>query len=404
MEPVSRRRLALFSAAVAALVLVGGLLLAPSSAQRQVLSMDDVIATGKGQLFQKTVPSILQAYSTFRNAAADPSYTSSTTDQKIKIRAYLAFTRLLDAALRTDGQETDTLTKLLARYGVMRKGTDLETLKFDLPQNNTGKIVLPSGVPSSETVRAFLAGPFLDAVNASIADLDTAISLCGTGKGTEIIAKNLISPTHDLDVEVDIGEYRLFRAGLKALKALALLVSAYNLDLNVQELAGLINSDALNLKVLLDRYPQLLNLLTTGWTPAYNGSAKLAEAKTALIGAIDDYTAASEKIRTDKTVTPGAEKLVSIEDEQLMKERFFREEMGKVRTALQGNAVYEFVGDEEIWHFTETATGRIIKIVLDHRKSDGWASTYNYSAPNLFVGYARSLCLLYTSPSPRDRG
>jgi hypothetical protein len=81
------------------------------------------------------------------------------------------------------------------------------------------------------------------------------------------------------------------------------------------------------------RYPQLLNLSPRA-DAAYNGAAKLSEAKTALIGAIDDYTAASEKIRTDKTVTPGAEKLVSIEDEQLMKEKFFGGD-GKVRTACR---------------------------------------------------------------------
>jgi hypothetical protein len=134
----------------------------------------------------------------------------------------------------------------------------------------------------------------------------------------------------------------------------------------------------------------LFNLLTTGGTPAYNGAAKLAEAKAAFVGAIDDYTLASEKIRTDKAVTPGAEKLVAIEDRDLLAEAWWRQEAGKIKTALQGNTVYEMVDDRETWEVTESATGKKIQIEWHKRKSDGsvWS---NYGEMTSFVGRPGSL-------------
>ena len=371
-------------------------------AQRGILSIDDVIATGKNQLFQKSVQGALDAHQTFKAAYLDPAYAGASSDQKIKIRAYLAFTRLFDVTLRTDGGGIDTLTELMAAYGITRTGTTIETLTFQFPNNKNDLAVLPATAPSGEAIRAFLAGPFLTAVNASIADMDEVITLCGSGEGKEIIAKGLISATQPLNVEVDVGDYYLFRAALKALKAYAIIISAYNMDVNIKEIAGLINADVLNFKSLLDRYPQLLKLLTSGGTPAYDGVAKLMEAKTALIGAIDDYTTASDKIRNDADTTFGAEELTTIETADLLQEKYFREEGVKIKASLNGSAgpVYEKIRDKETWEFTETATGNKIQVVWKDRKTSGSWWSLNYYQSTLFIGYGWNIA--YTAINGSD--
>ena len=104
--------------------------------------------------------------------------------EKIKIRVYLAFTRVLDVVLRNDGGTVDTLTELLAPYGIVRTGDAFDGMKFQLPLNDDRKIILPAGAPSSaEALRIFFSGPFLMAVNASIADMDAAIALCPVTEG-----------------------------------------------------------------------------------------------------------------------------------------------------------------------------------------------------------------------------
>lgn len=370
-----------------AIFLTTAVLLHSLSAELSSLSVDDMISSGKTQLFQKTIQGALDAHQTFRAAALDTAYSGASSDRKIKIRVYLAFTRLLDLVFRSDGGETDTLTELLAKYGLTRTGTTLDNFSFDPTRNNLGAVVIPGTAPSGEAMRSFLAGPFLAAVNASISDMDEAITLCGSGEGKEIIAKGLISATQPLNAELDAGDYYLFRASLKLLKIYVLMISAYNLDVDVSELAGLINADNLNFKNLLDRYPNLLNKITSADTPADNGVAKLAAAKAALISAIDDYTNASERIRNDVDVAFGAEELIAIAAADLLQEKFFREELAKIKASLDGtaDAVYEIVDDKETWEFTDDATGKKIQVTWRHRKSEGSCSNLS-SQYNTFVG------------------
>ncbi|MDI9569449.1 MAG: hypothetical protein QM278_01740 [Pseudomonadota bacterium] len=365
-----KRRVFFITSIFLATIAAAALYFTPLSAQRATLALDDLIATGKTQLFQKTVPSALNAYQTFLGAYNDVSYSGATAQQKIQIRGYLAFTRILDLLFRNDGGTTDTVTKLLAKYGVKRTGDSLETLEFRPVFNKDNKLVLPATAPSGEAIRAFLAGPFLTAVNASLADMDEVITQCGAGEGVVIIEKNLISATETLNVEVDAGDYYLYRAALKALKAWALIVAAYNLEVSVQEIVGLVNADLLNFKGLLDRYPNLLKLLTTSGTPAYNGAGKLAEAKAALQGAIDDYLVASNKIRHYGAPTAGAKKLFTIETPDRQWEQFFREGiLNKVKASLNGTTpIMEIVNDRETWEFTSTSPASPNKVTVNLRE------------------------------------
>jgi hypothetical protein len=318
----------------------GGLLFHSLFAQRYVQTAADAINTGKTQLFQKTVPGVLSAYQTFQGAYAS-DYASASNADKIKIRVYLAATRMMDVVLRNDGGTVDTLTKLLAQYGVTRTGDAFDGIRFNLPLNDDQKIILPAGAPSSaEALRSFFSGPFLTAVNASIADMDAAIALCPATEGIdrEIISKTLIhaGDATQPDVEMDAGDYWLFRALLKGMKAYALMCAGYNADISIRDVVAVVNMDPgmEGIKRLFDRYQNFLTI---------SNAAKLNEARLTLIDAIDDYMIASEKIRNDNdAVQRNAEEFFSLEPDNYG-EALLRENLAKIKTSLQGNTPADLV-------------------------------------------------------------
>jgi hypothetical protein len=310
------------------------------SAERYAQAAADTIATGKTQLFQKSVSGALNSHQTFLAASTGSGYAAATDAEKIKIRVYLAFTRVLDVVLRNDGGTVDTLTELLAPYGIVRTGDAFDGMKFQLPLNDDRKIILPAGAPSSaEALRIFFSGPFLMAVNASIADMDAAIALCPATEGIdrEIISRTLIDagdPTQP-DVEMDAGDYYLFRALLRFLKVFSLMSAGYNADLDIRDVVALANLEMgpEMIKRLLDRYPDFLKI---------RDASRLNEARLTLLGAIDDYGIASEKMRNDSTVQSGAEELFSLEPDN-HEEALLRENLAKIKISLQGNTTADLV-------------------------------------------------------------
>ena len=354
----------------------------PSTQAQQTAG--DLIAQGKAQLFQQTVDGALSAYQTFSQALSVATAESNgvtrcqnpgvdcTIDQareKAIIHGYLALTRLLDLMLRDDGGDVDTVTELLAQYGIMRTSNDFYTMDFDIPEDYDGHVILPESAPSGEAVRSFIEGPLLTALNASIADMDEVLYYCGIADQfdidtSEVINAQDIDPeagVDDPDIEIDEGDYYLFRAGLKAAKAFALTVSAYDLNVDIREIVALLNLEAFNPSDLLDRYPDLLNLLTTSSTPSVDGAAKLAEAKNAMLEAIDDYMTASGKIRNDTTTAQGAEELIAIDDCELRAEEWFRNNLTALKDSLENSTAFQFTDTEETWEFTDTDTGKKLK-------------------------------------------
>jgi hypothetical protein len=354
-----------------------GLLFHSLFAQRYVQAAADAIATGKTQLFQRSVSGVLNSYQTFLAAYANDYASTTDPAEKIKIRVYLAFTRMLDVVLRSDG---GSLTELLAQYGVTRTQDAFDGMKFNLPLNDDQKVILPAGAPfSAEALRGFFSGPFLTAVNASIADMDAAIALCPTdateGADREIISKTLIDATDATqpNVEMDAGDYYLFRAFLKFLKAYALMSAGYNADLDIRQIVAIANMEMGPevIKRLLDRYPEFLKVLPD------TGAAKLNEARLTLIDAITDYETASAKIRGDINTQTGAEELFSIDITELAKEAFLREQMTLARNSLQNNTAVALGGADEWWNFSIlTPESKTISIALEDRFSSGSYSAY----------------------------
>ncbi len=319
---------------------IGGLFLHSISAEFYPQSVSDVIATGKSQLFSRNVSKTLQAYQTFQAAVGGADYNTATNAEKIKLRVYLAAARMFDIVAREDGGEIDTLAEILSQYGVEHTGDAFDEILFGFPLNNNDKIILPDTAPdSADALKAFFAGPFLTAINASIADLDEAIRFCpasGQGIDVEIIDKNLIDPDdfYQTDVEMDAGDYWLFRSLLKFLKAYALMSAGYNTAIDIREIVSLVNMEAGMdaIKKLLDRYPDFLKI---------SDNAKLNEARLALIDAINDYETASAKIRGDTSTQSDAEELISLDDDY--EEALLRENLAKIKTSLQEQTTADLV-------------------------------------------------------------
>lgn len=280
------------------------------------------IENGENELFSETVDGVLQAYSIFQYAKSD--YPNDPV-----INTYLAVTRILNLLLT---QDPEGATDLLSKYGIIRTGSYLDTLDLVPPLNNNDKVALPETAPSSEYLRSFLCGAFLTALNDSLSNLDTTITQW-TDSDKHVVAKEKLGT--DKDIEFDYGDIYLFRAGLKAFKCLVSMISAYNLDIDVRELVALFNLEVFDPNILLTRYPDLLNLLQSGGSPSYDGAGSLADAKSALLGAISDYFTSSEKIRNDNNTESGADELIEI-DQDDAEEALFRENLGKMQTSLIG--------------------------------------------------------------------
>jgi hypothetical protein len=262
------------------------------------------------------------------------------------------------------------LQELLTAYGIVRTGLDLDTLDYHLPTDGNGKYNVPVIAPKTETARAFMSGALLSAINASINNLTTTITYWNDAS-KHIVAKE--KRGSDMDIEVDYGDIYLFRASLNGLKSLVLTITAYDLNIDIREIAALDNLEAFSKKNFLDRYLYILKLIPTSATPTGNGINQLALARTTMMDAIDDYITASQKIRNDNDHTPGAEELIEIDECDYILEEWFRDSLTSIKSTLSNpsNPASQIPDQEEEWIFRDTATGKRVSVILKHNKSQG---------------------------------
>jgi hypothetical protein len=327
---------------------------------------NEYIDTGEQLLYTESIDNILVAHDTFEDAAAlcpnDPA-----------INAYLALTRLLYLAFTYDSVG---ITPLFNQYGITRTGDDLDTLDYHLPLDENDKYDVPYGAPTGETVRSYLHNELLNAVNASIANLNvTTDNWTSVDKHIAPIANT----GRDQDLEIDWGDVWLFRACLKALRAFVLVASAYDLDIDLREVAALENLEALKLKNLLDRYPEFLKLLTDTSNPPVNGSELLDDARSSLIGAIDNYAVARDAILNDPSTESGAEELIEIDECDIRLEQLLSDTLSQIKDSLtnQGDPEILFENMKDEWIFTDPDTGNNFEanFELDMNVGDYFAIT-----------------------------
>jgi hypothetical protein len=81
---------------------------------------------------------------------------------------------------------------------------------------------------------------------------------------------------------------------------------------------------------------------------------------------IDDYMAASQKIRNDNDHTSDAEELIEINECDYISEEWFRNSLTSIKNTLgsPSNPASEIPNQEEEWIFTDTATGENLSALM----------------------------------------
>jgi hypothetical protein len=382
----------------------------------------ELISQGKTQLFSGTVEGALSAHQIFSSAndqygqRCDPkpffgNCSSQQAREKAQIHGYLAVTRLLDLMARNDGQAPVTVPDFMAGYGVTMTGDDLDTLKFETPLVDDQYIDLPPSSPDSQAVQGFLAGPVLDAIDASIKDMDEVLYYVGVADTYSIDTSETLEssfPGVETDVVVDAGDYYMFRAGLKAARAFMLMASAWNLDVDLRDAAARINRSDFNFNALKENnepeppddledrnlfdldfqeiideilknaiWDEDIDFLDSLWkldilpffdfkhlnpgiilarypdllTLNSNGPADLAKAKTAILEAVSDYKKASDGIRARNANEPpeGKETFFQMGPCEVEKEALFRDVIERFNTALSSGNPLEMTFEEDVW-------------------------------------------------------
>ena len=324
---------------------------------------------GRAKLLSRTVSGMLQAYDIFHQAMGD-----SGAKNDAAINLCYAAARIANILLRDDGS-SNSLVSLAKEYGVTYTGDsfDPDAVNFvqaKLPLDYQGNFVLPSDAPYTDNVRSFLATTLLQEVDGALANL---AKITNTGFKTIIPAAEVGS---DLNLEVDYGDVLLFRAGLKALKAAVLIATAYDLNVDPRWLVAGYNSKAGTATALLGHLPDLLKRLPTTTTPTGNGLTQLNQAKSSLIEAINDYSAASAAIRGDTSHTSGAEELIEVDECQLRTEQAFRDQITELKRSLQATQPASPVANllmnqQESWDITDASDStKIMRIKFGYDRDE----------------------------------
>ncbi|MDL1964330.1 MAG: hypothetical protein LWW98_08375 [Deltaproteobacteria bacterium] len=313
-----------------------------------------LVAEGRVLLFNNGNPTysgILLA-----NAKFEGAVTADSSDQEANL--FYAVTRILAFGLEQgSGTGLETLRDLFEAFGISRN--DVELVEVDAPFNEPPEIYdhydPPEIIPGGEDVRAFLAGPFLTLLDAAIANLNVI---------TNTFNISLLSSETDDDynLEVDYGDVLLFRSALYTLKSAILIVTAYDLNIDLRELAVLGNAGVLQIqRDIPDKYQDVLKLRGTNGA---NGAASLINAKSALLAGINAYETAFIFITTESD--PQENDLFYFEsDEDQREAEFFLTQLTEIENSLNENRPAEFTTIEERWIFTDTTTNDQLEIEIE---------------------------------------
>ena len=333
----------------------------------------DYINSGEQKLYTESIDDALEAHTIFSNAIADHP------DDPV-INAYLAFTRLLYFAFTSD---SGGIPELYEQYGISRTGDNLDILDYQLPLDINDKYNVPGGAPKGETVRAYVHNDILNAVNESINNLDVTIG--AWDENSKHIAP-VANTNRDLDLEIDYGDIMLFRASLKAFKSLILITCAYDLDIDLREIAALENLEALEINRLLDRYQEFLILLPDSSNMSVDGIALLDQARESLVDAIDDHLIATDKILNDYDLNPDAEELIEIDECDRPLAEWQQTSLTDIRNSLQdpGSTVVDMTNEKDEWIFIDDSSSDQFIADFDFDMSTG---DYFAQGNDAFVGW-----------------
>ncbi len=267
-----RRKLVLLAAAFV-------LCIAPIASVQASTASSALVAEGRALIFQgetTTYADIVAARDKF-----DQAVSSDPTDKSANL--FYAVTRIAASLIETSPAGLNTVADLATLFGLnVYASRPLGEEPISEPPRLYDHYAPPDTVPDGETVRTFLGGPFMAQIDDALANLEAV----GSGYGLTLSAEE----TGDQPVEIDEGDILLLKSSLQLLKASLLIVTAYDLDVDLRELMVLGNAGVLRLQKMLDNHPDLLKLRTA------DGAARLAAARANLMAGIDSARAAYDAI------------------------------------------------------------------------------------------------------------
>ena len=331
------------------LIVVFGLLLLLGPPQLALANeaSELLVTQGRGQLFNSgdmTVSGILQSRDTFALAVA-----ADGEDQEAQ--AFYGFTHAL-AFMFEDGTNAgiDNLGELLEAFGVTRTandGIDLDLFN-DLPLHDNDYDP-PQTLPDGADVRAFVQGPLLTRLDEVLTALDSV----RVGFSASVSA----AETGDEPLAIDDADIQVVRSWVHAARTFALIISAFDLSCDLNDIVQLLNADMLQFqRDLLDRYPTLLQLRPEDGAGAEN----LTDAEQALRSAIDNYHGAHDFI-VERIETDGdwrADHLFYFDSlAEANASAFYVFQLEEIRTSLDEGRAARLESSEQNWLLTEVLEG-----------------------------------------------
>jgi len=268
-----------------------------------------------------TYPGIVAANEKFKAVVAlgpdDPGY--------IEANLFYSVTRVLAFALeRGSSGSLETARDLLEAFGLTRNSNLYVRIgsPYDLPT------AFPEDSPTGEAVETFLAAPFVTLLDEVIGNLNTI-------PGTFNTTLSAIE-TGSEAIEVDNGDALLYKSLLYAVKSLILITTAYDLNVDIDEIKSKLDAGVFHINNdLLNRYTNFLKLRG-------NGANSLTKAKTALLSAIDNYNAASAFIRSE--TDNQSDDFISIDPEYAADEADFRALLADIKNSLTNHSLVAIGG------------------------------------------------------------
>ena len=184
-------------------------------------------ATGRELLFNHGNPTysgLVAANQKFKDAL-------STDPNNQETNLFYAVTRIGTFALEEGtGSGLETLRDVFQAFGMTRNSNEFfeDGSPYDTPSE------LPGNSPSGEEIRQFLAGPCITLLNGTLANLEKI----GSSFQTTLTADE----TGGEAVEIDYGDVLMYKAMLNTSKCFVLIMSSYNIDVDIDDIVNKINN------------------------------------------------------------------------------------------------------------------------------------------------------------------
>ncbi len=307
-----------------------------------------LVAEGRALIFQgqvTTYADIVAARDKFEQAVS-----SDPTDKTAHL--FCAVTRMAAFFIDTSPAGLDTAADLASLFGLNVHPTrPLGQEPFDEPPLSYDQYDPPATVPDGATFHAFLQGPFITEIDGALANLEAV----GSGFALTLSA----AETGDQQVEIDAGDILLFKSTLQLLKASLLIVTAYDLDIDLRELMVLGNAGVLRLQELLDENPDLLKLRSA------DGIESLTEARASLMAGIDNARAAYDAISLEGDLQD--DDLFYFDSDQTRRDALGDLiQLEEINSALAENRAADFSQTYESWTLTNIADGSRLAVSFEY--------------------------------------